>query len=131
MIVVDASVLTAALTEDGPRGKVARARLADDTHWVAPSHVLVEVAQAVRGRLLGGKITDARAGEAISALCGVSLELVGVQPLLVRMWELRANVSAYDAGYIAVAETYRIPLVTADGRLARCGAARCAIEVIP
>lgn len=56
--------------------------------------------------------------------------MIGIQPLLIRMWELRGNVSGYDAAYIAAAEAYRVPLITGDARLRRCTVARCAIEVI-
>ncbi|MER6998488.1 type II toxin-antitoxin system VapC family toxin [Streptomyces sp. NPDC000410] len=130
MIVVDASVLTEALTGDGTAGKAARARLMRDNHWAAPEHLVVETFHAVRGRLLGGKITLARADAAVAALSQVALETIDVQRLLPRMWELRQNVSGYDAACIAAAETFACPLITGDARLSRCNAARCAIEVI-
>ncbi|ORT61503.1 type II toxin-antitoxin system VapC family toxin [Streptomyces sp. CB03238] len=130
MIVIDASVLTEALTGDGTAGKAARARLMRDTHWAAPEHLLVETFHAVRGRLLGQKITPERADAAVAALSDVSLETVQVRRLLPRMWELRQNVSGYDAAYIAAAETFGCPLITGDARLSRCGASRCTIEVI-
>ncbi|WHM38507.1 type II toxin-antitoxin system VapC family toxin [Streptomyces sp. BPTC-684] len=130
MIVVDASVLTEALTGDGTAGKAARARLMRDTHWAAPEHLAVETFHAVRGRLLGQKITPERADAAVAALARVALETVAVQPLVRRMWELRQNVSGYDAAYIAAAEAFGCPLITGDARLGRCGAARCQIEVI-
>ncbi|WP_351232675.1 type II toxin-antitoxin system VapC family toxin [Streptomyces sp. NPDC002133] len=130
MIVVDASVLTEALTGDGTAGKAARTRLMRDNHWAAPEHLVVETFHAIRGRLLGGRITPARADAAVAALTRVALETVDVQRLLPRMWELRQNVSGYDAAYIAAAETFACPLVTGDARLSRCNAARCAVEVI-
>ncbi|MFD7295877.1 type II toxin-antitoxin system VapC family toxin [Streptomyces sp. NPDC059897] len=130
MIVVDASVLTEALTGDGTVGKAARARLMRDNHWAAPEHLVVETFHAVRGRRLGSKITQERADAAIAALARMSIETVDVQRLLPRMWELRANVSGYDAAYIAAAETFACPLVTGDARLSRCKAARCEVEVI-
>ncbi|WP_063736634.1 type II toxin-antitoxin system VapC family toxin [Streptomyces sp. RTd22] len=130
MIIVDASVLTEALTGDGAAGKAARARLAQDPHWAAPGHLVVETFHAVRGRFLGGKISSARAEDAVAALTGASIEAIGIQPLLIRMWELRGNVSGNDAAYIAAAEAYRAPLITGDARLSRCTVARCVIEVI-
>lgn len=130
MIVVDASVLTAALIDDESSGKAARARLGSDAHWAGPGHLLVDTLQAVRGRLLGRKISAGRAGDAVAALTGASLDVIDVQPLLPRIWELRANVSAYDAAYVAVAEICAVPLITGDARLGRCKVARCTIEVI-
>jgi len=130
MIVVDASVLAEVLTGDGTAGKAARDRLARDPHWAGPSHLVVETFHAVRGRLLGHKITEQRANDAVAALTGVSIETIDVQPLLPRIWELRANVSGYDAAYIAVAEVTQAPLITGGGRLSRCKVARCEIEVI-
>lgn len=130
MIVIDAGVLAEALTDDGTAGKSARDRLGRDPHWAGPSHLVVDTFQAVRGRLLGHKITEQRANDAVAALTGVSIETIDVQPLIPRMWELRANVSGYDAAYIAVAEVTQAPLITGDGRLSRCKVARCEIEVI-
>ncbi|MFE0132036.1 type II toxin-antitoxin system VapC family toxin [Streptomyces sp. NPDC059037] len=130
MIVVDASTLTEALTGDGPAGKSARARLMRDNHWAAPEHLVVETFHAVRGRLLGRKITQERADAAVASLASAAIETVQVQRLLPRMWELRQNVSGYDAAYIAAAEAFACPLVTGDARLSRCKIARCTIEVI-
>ncbi|QKW27806.1 type II toxin-antitoxin system VapC family toxin [Streptomyces seoulensis] len=130
MIVVDASVLTEALTGDGTAGKAARARLMRDNHWAAPEHLVVETFHAIRGRRLGAKITQDRADATVSALASLSLETIDAQRLLPRMWELRQNVSGYDAAYIAAAEAFACPLVTGDARLSRCKVARCTIEVI-
>ena len=90
----------------------------------------METFRAVRGRLLGGKISQARAEDAVEARTGASIEAIGIQPLLIRMWELRGDVSGYDAAYIAAAEAYRAPLITGDARLSRCTVPRCVIEVI-
>ncbi|NEA48057.1 type II toxin-antitoxin system VapC family toxin [Streptomyces sp. SID10815] len=130
MIVVDASVLTEALTGDGTAGKAARARLMRDNHWAAPEHLVVETFHAIRGRRLSAKITQGRADAAVSALASLSLETIDAQRLLPRMWELRQNVSGYDAACIAAAEAFACPLVTGDARLSRCKVARCTIEVI-
>lgn len=129
MIVVDASVLTNALTDDGPVGARSRTELARDAQWAGPEHLVVEVFSAVRGRWLGQKITQQRAAEALTALATSTLELVATAPLLDRMWQLRSNVSGYDAAYLAVAETFGCPLVTADARLARVPNLRCELRV--
>ena len=129
MIVVDASVLTNAFTDDGPVGTAARAQLARDPHWAAPEHLLVESFSAVRGRWLGRRIGDARALDALEAISSAAVELVSVRPLLDRMWELRDDVSGYDAAYVALAEAYECPLVTADVRVERVPHLCCEVRV--
>jgi predicted nucleic acid-binding protein len=129
MIVVDASVLANALTDDGPIGDAARAELGRDPHWTAPDHVQVEVFSVICGRWLGEQIREQRAVDAIDALRSASIELVRTAPLLARMWELRNNVSGYDAAYVAVAEIYACSLVTADARLERAPDVRCPIRL--
>jgi predicted nucleic acid-binding protein len=129
LIVIDASVLANALTDDGALGQVARAELASDDHWAAPGHVHVETFSAVRGRLLGATISDERAREATHALAEAAIELLPTAPLLQRMWELRANLSAYDAAYVAAAEATECALLTADARLARAPHVRCEVRL--
>jgi len=130
VIVVDASVLTLALTDDDRTGAAARAELARDPGWAAPEHLLVEVFSAVRGRHLGGRISRRRAEDALAALGEVTLEVVATSSLLPRMWELRSNVSGHDAAYVALAEVFGCPLVTADARLARAVGPRCEIRLV-
>lgn len=129
MIVVDASAMANALTDDGPVGQICRAELARDVHWAAPGHLIVETFSAVRGRYLGGKISETRCVDALDALGSASIELVSTTVLLPRMWELRANVSGYDAAYIATAESLDSALVTSDARLARVTGIRCAVRL--
>ncbi len=129
MIVVDASVVTNALTDDGPVGARSRAELARDAHWAAPEHLVVEVFSAVRGRWLGHKISAKRAEDALSAMGNTAIDLLTAAPLLNRMWELRSNVSGYDAAYLVVAETFGCALVTADARLARVPDLRCEVRL--
>lgn len=130
MIVVDASVLANAVTDDGAVGRRSRAELARDAHWAAPDHLFAEVFSAVRGRWLGHRVSDERAEEALAALRNMTIDLVSIAPLLGRMWELRNNVSGYDAAYLAVAETFDCALVTADARLARVRNLRCEIRLV-
>lgn len=129
MIVVDASALTNALTDDGPVGQTGRAELARDAHWVAPEHLVVETFSAIRGQYLGSKISGQRALDALDTLVASSIELLGTTALLPRMWQLRGNVTGYDAAYVAAAETHGCPLVTADARLARAGDLRCEVRL--
>lgn len=129
MIIVDASVLANALTDDGALGCLGRSELSRDVHWSGPEHLLVEALAAVRGRLLGGKIEHRRASEALEALEEAAIELLPSAPLLRRMWELRANLTTYDAAYVAAAEAYGGPLVTADRRLTRAPDLGCEVRL--
>jgi predicted nucleic acid-binding protein len=130
LIVVDASALADALIDDGDAGKAARAALTDDEHWAAPDHLIVEVVSVVRGRHLAGKVGDERAAQAIAALAELVIDTVDLVPLLDRVWQLRDNLSAYDAAYVAVAEVLGCPLVTADRRLASSIGPRCDIVLL-
>jgi len=129
VIVLDSSVLANALTDDGPVGTHARAELARDPHWTGPDHLVVEVFSTVRGRWLGNRISEQRAEDALTAMASASIDLVAATPLLAGMWELRRNVTGYDAAYLAVAETFGCPLVTADARLSRVPNVRCEIRI--
>jgi len=129
LIVTDASVLVNALTDDGPIGQVARAALAQDVHWSGPDHVVVETFSGVRGLLLQRMITEVRARDAVEALSSSAIELLPTTPLLPRMWELRDNVSAYDAAYVAAAELHGCALLTADSRLSRADGLLCEIRL--
>ncbi|WP_319460601.1 type II toxin-antitoxin system VapC family toxin [Micromonospora sp. RTP1Z1] len=130
MIVVDASVLADALVDDGPVGDAARAELTADPHWAAPGHLLIEVMSVIRGKVLGNKLALARAQEAIQTLPSLVIDEISTATLLDRMWQLRGNVTAYDAAYVAAAEMLACPLVTGDGRLAKASGVRCEIRLI-
>lgn len=130
MIVVDASVLADALVDDGPAGDAARAVLASDPHWAAPAHLLVEVMSVIRGKTLGGKLGLVRAQEAVAALSTLVVDYVDAAQLIDRMWQLRGNITAYDAAYVAAAELLGCPLVTGDVRLAKSNGVRCEVALV-
>ena len=129
MLVVDASVLTPALAEDGDRGARARARLRG-RRLAAPAHLDIEVMSALRGLVRGGLLDRRRAELAVADLAAVPVERVLHAPLLTRCWQLRDNLTAYDAAYIALAEAWASTLVTADARLAAAPGLRCEVEVV-
>ncbi|MBA2495518.1 MAG: type II toxin-antitoxin system VapC family toxin [Acidimicrobiia bacterium] len=129
MIVVDASVLMAALADDGDDGDRARGRLRGE-RLVAPHLVDLEVASAWRRLVAGGDLDARRADLAFADLAALRMERVGHRRFLPRCWELRANVTPYDAVYVALAESLAITLVTADVRLADAPGPRCPIEVL-
>ena len=130
MLVVDASVLADALLDDGSVGDRARRSLVSDDQWAAPHHIFVEIMSVVRGRLLGRKITLDRADEAVAALEEIAIDKIDPAHLVGRMWELRGDITAYDAAYVASAELLSCPLLTGDRRLTRARGIRCEIRVI-
>lgn len=130
MIVVDASLLVEALTDDGPRGDGAYAALAADPHWAAPQHLQVEVTSAIRGRWLARKITDERADQAVATLNRLAVDYAPWPDVADRAWELRHNLTTYDAAYVALAESRACRLVTSDRKLYDCSVRRCPVDVV-
>ena len=129
MIVVDASVLANALGDDGADGRAARRRLITDD-FAAPDLVDVETVAVLRKRWLAGGLTDHRFAAAIDDLEDLELSRYPTLGLMRRAFQLRANVTAYDAAYVALAERLRCKLLTADQRLATAPRLRCEVEFL-
>lgn len=129
MIVVDASVIVAALADDGADGRTARQRLVAD-RLAAPHLIDVEVLAAWRRLSGAGRLEEQRADLARADLRSLPIERVPHAPLFERIWELRDNLTAYDAAYVALAEMLRVPLITVDNKLAAAPGPRCVIEVL-
>jgi len=124
--VVDASAALSALLSPGP---ARRALASEQLH--APHLIDSEVANALR-RGVGAKRLDAAAGwTALDAFRRLGMTRYPVFSLLDRVWELRENLSAYDASYVALAELLDCNLLTADARLSRAPGVRCPITVVP
>ena len=115
MIVVDASVVVTALADDGPDGDRARARLRGE-RLAAPHLLDLEVLSAWRRLGAAGALDDRRATLAIEDLRALRIDRVPHGPLLDRCWDLRENLTVYDAAYVALAEHTQSLLVTADRR---------------
>lgn len=131
MIVLDASAAAFALLDEGGTGDRCRAALQADSQWLVPEHWLIELLSVVRGNLLGGKIKLDHAAEAGAAAAEMEPVVVRTRVLAARIWELRSNLTTYDAAYIATAERYRCALVTTDARLSRAPGIHCAVSLIP
>lgn len=129
MLVVDASVLVLVVADASEAGEVFRARLRGEA-VCGPDLLRVEVLSALRRMTAAAQLTRAQATAAIEDLLALPLSVFPTAPLLQRAWELRDNVSAYDACYVALAEALDFTLVTADARLARATGPRCAIELL-
>ncbi len=129
VIVVDASVLAPALADDGAAGDRARARLSSH-RLTAPELIDLETASVLRGLVGAGKLSERRAGLALRDLADLPLERASHRRLLQRCWQLRANLTVYDAAYVSLAEILDVALVTADARMARASGIRCAVELL-
>lgn len=132
MIVVDASVAVLLFGDPDVDSRVTEAArvMRDDPDWLAPEHWRIEFLSTVRGLALGGKIDPVDADGAVRWLTAVTVAVAPTGPHVARVWDLRDNLSAYDAGYVAVAESHDLTLVTADARIAKAGVARCPVRVI-
>lgn len=129
MLVVDASVLATALGDDGPDGDVARARL-HGQQLAAPELIDLEIVSVLRRQLSAGRLDERRAVLAIADLADLPIQRASHLPLLVRCWELRDNLTVYDAAYVALAEALGTSVLTADSRLAKAPGLRCSVEAL-
>lgn len=129
MIVVDASVLAPALADDDDDGNRARKRLRGE-QLAAPELVDLEVVSTLRRAARSGRLDERRSAQALADLVALPLRRVPHLRLLPRVWELRDNLTAYDAAYVALAEALSALLLTADGPLARATGVRCDVEIL-
>lgn len=130
MIVIDASVLANVVGDDGSDGQRARSEFRKATDVAAPDLVDVETVAVLRKRWLAGTVSDTRFAAAVDDLGQLDLDRYPTLPFMRRAYELRANVTAYDSAYVALAETLGCELLTADRRLAGATGPRCAIRVL-
>lgn len=128
--VVDSSVVVAALIDRGPVGSWAEALLASGP-LAAPHLMPVEAANVLRRAALAGEISADVAALAHEDLLSLRLELFPYSVCATRVWELRSNITAYDACYVALAETLGARLATLDARLTRVTGPRCEFAVPP
>jgi predicted nucleic acid-binding protein len=129
MLVVDASVLVVALADDGPDGDRTRQRLRGE-QLAAPGLIDLEVGSVLRRQNLAGQIDNRRAVMALNDLAVIPVQRARHIGLLGRCWELRQNLTFYDAAYVALAEALQTTLLTADHSLARAAGPSCPIETI-
>lgn len=125
-VVCDASALVALLLDSGPDGQWAAGALAGST-LLAPHLVLFEASNIIRRQETAGRISADQATQAHADLLDLNIELWPYQGLADRVWELRANLSSYDASYVAVAEAADAPLITLDRRIARAPLVACTV----
>lgn len=130
MIVVDASTLVEVLlrSEDG---QAIEERLFEDGETLHAPHLLdIEVAHAIRRYTIKGGIDSERGRVALEVLAALPMDRYPHGFLLRRIWDLRNNLTAYDAVYVALAEALEVPLVTRDRRLAAAARHYARIELV-
>jgi len=125
-LVVDASFLVALLTDSGNEGRWAEAT-AGGQELVAPELAMVETANILRRIEAAGLIAALESELAYRDLLRLDLQLFPYTPFSTRIWELRKNLTAYDAWHVAPAEVLACPLATLDRKLGRATGVNCKI----
>ncbi|MFD5318092.1 type II toxin-antitoxin system VapC family toxin [Streptomyces sp. NPDC127098] len=134
MIVIDCSALVHGLTDTGERGDAVRARIAAH-ELAAPALLDFEVASALFGMARGRrgdvpKLAAKNLDEALATYQALAIRRYDALPFWPRVRELSANLSAYDAAYVALAEALNVVLVTSDRRIEKSGVARATVDVL-
>jgi len=126
-VVIDASVVVAAIVDSGETSGWAEHILARG-ELAAPHLMLAEATNALRRAELAGEISRDAAGLAFRDLVDLPVDLYLFEPFANRVWELRYTVTAYDAWYVALAESLDAPFATLHSRLSRSPGTRCRFE---
>jgi predicted nucleic acid-binding protein len=129
-VVVDASAVVAALVDNGSDGQWAGSELVRES-LAAPHLMPVEAANILRRAVRAGDVSSDSAGQAHDDLVHLRVDLFPYEPLALRVWQLRDNLTAYDAWYVALAEALGAALVTLDERLSRAPGPQCAFRLPP
>jgi predicted nucleic acid-binding protein len=129
-VVVDASAVVAALVDAGSDGRWAESELAREG-LAAPHLMPVEAANILRRAVLAGDLSVDVAVLAHNDLVQLRVELFPYEPQAERVWELRDNLTAYDAWYVALAEALGSPLITLDERISRASGPQCEVRLPP
>lgn len=130
MIVLDASAAIEWLLQTAVGARVDERIFSRAATLHAPHLLDIEVAQVLRRYVAAGTLTASRGQEALDDLLDLSLTRYPHDVLLRRIWELRSNVTAYDAAYLALAEALEAPLVTCDARIASAPGHHARVEVV-
>ena len=128
MIVLDASAAIEAYIDSPSTGEIDR--LFEENMLMAPQSLGVEVMQGFRRMVFAGESDERQASLAIRNIMELPIVKLPFEPFVERIWELRNNVSAHDAWYVAIAETFGVPLATTDRRLANATGPLCEFRVL-
>lgn len=126
VLVCDSSAVVAVLIDDGPDGRWATDRLLGSAP-AATALLPFEVANVLRRHERAGKLSADQAVQAHHDLGELPIQLWPYESVASRVWELRENLTAYDAGYVTLAELLDAPLITLDSRIAAAPGPRCRI----
>jgi predicted nucleic acid-binding protein len=132
-VIVDATAMVAAIGDPGAMGETARTQMSLAPAWHAPAHMAVEVVRTFDRLARHGQLTNVQARVyAMQMVDGVGAAVVlhADRSLLPAAWALRANLSTYDAVYVPLAGHLRLPLLTADLRLARASERRIPVVTL-
>ena len=130
MIVTDASAVLEVLLGTTAALDIQR-RLFDSGESLHAPHLLdLEIAQVLRRYVSGGELTPQRGKQALTDLADFQIFRYPHDLFLPRIWALRHNVTAYDAAYLALAESLAAPLITCDTRLAATSGHRATVELV-
>jgi predicted nucleic acid-binding protein len=130
MIVVDASAVLEVILRTPEAEEIEERLLGMGENLCAPHLLDLEVAQVLRRFASSGEISSERAIQALDDLASLPIHRYPHSFLLERIWELRHNVTAYDAAYVALAESLAAPLVTRDARLAAAPGLHTEVELV-
>jgi predicted nucleic acid-binding protein len=130
LIVIDASVLANVIGDDEDDGNLARSEFKRAENVCAPDLVDVETVAVLRKRWIAGSITARRFASAVTDLESIAVVRYPTLPLMRRAYELRANLTSYDAAYVALAEVLDCELLTGDSRLGGAPGPTCSIRVL-
>ena len=127
---LDASAALAAFLGTGVNSASTRVRIEAPRESLHAPHLLdVEMLHALRGLVLRGDVSRARSEEVREDFASLRWSRYSHVAFLDRIWELKESLTAYDAAYVALAETLSAPLITTDARLARASGIRAEVEV--
>ena len=130
MTVLDASAAAEWLLQTPLGARVEQRIFSKPSALHAPHLLDIEVAQVLRRYVLAGAMTPARAEAALEDLADLAATRYPHVVFLERIWQLRDNLTAYDAAYVCLAEALEAPLITCDAKLAAAPGHRARIEVI-
>jgi predicted nucleic acid-binding protein len=129
-VVLDASATVALLADAGLAGQWVEAAISGASLF-APELMPFEVSNILRRHALAGALDASAATLAHADLIVLPIDLYPYVGLAERVWQLRANLTAYDGSYVALAELLSASLITLDGRLARAPGPQCSIVAYP